>query len=160
MLTKPLLFIIIITLSCNHRRFERKTYIANQDKSEIITVINRDSLVYLIVGEHNSIPDTNYVVVNIGSYIPDQDISVCLEVENYEWRMILEYSDLIESKLDTSLYFYQPKLEEDERGIPHMGYFGVNNCPEVTLYYNLGVRLGFEDGYLIYDEDDDIIVYK
>ncbi|MAO63625.1 MAG: hypothetical protein CL666_01360 [Balneola sp.] len=155
-----LLVLMFTLISCSHRKYERTVYIVSPDRTHSITIITNDSIRYIIDGEHENTPDSNYVKLNVGNAPSiDEDILICWDIEGYEWKLVHQALDIIENKLDTLSFYYDAELEKDERGIPTAKNYRGDNCTTVTLYYNLGVRLGLEKGYNIYPEGS-AIVYR
>lgn len=124
------LFIIIIaTILVSGCGNKSVIYFYSLDKSQCITVISEYNQRYVIDGKHNHVPDTNFVKLHIkpinsmwnGFY-------VCWKSEKYKWDVIVPYSEILESKLDTALFNFNTKLPKDERGIPTEIKFSGSNC--------------------------------
>jgi len=122
------LIILIITLSgCNRERF----YICSKDKKQCITVITyKDAKIrYIINGKHYTIPDKNYIKVDISKIDPIGDgIWGCWEGINGGWECVVEKAVIIESKLDTTKFRFSNELPRDEWGVPREIKYRGKNC--------------------------------
>ena len=150
----------IIYVSCSNQKYERKVYIDSPDRTHSITVITSDGTRYIITGRQETIPNSNYIKLNVGkSSSMDEDLLICWDTEGYSWKMVHQALNIVENKLDTLSYNYSIELEKDERGIHTARNYRNDNCTTITIYYNLGVRFGFQKGYNIYPEGS-AIVYR
>ena len=145
-----ILIFFVLSAGCNHKKYERRVVITSPDESQSITVITRNKTRFVINGHHRNVPDTNFVKLDI-SQISDlgDELGICWEIDNYQWRLVNHKSIVIESKLDTTTFDFKEELEKTENGIPTMKEYLYDNCVRIGINYNLGIRLGIENGYSI-----------
>lgn len=141
MKTYKIFFILTVSIifqSCT----KHHDYIFSPDKKQCITIISDKNIRYIIDGKHSSVPDTNYVKLDISKRISFADNIVgCWKNKKYHWQIINDESTIIENKLDTFKYKFIEKLPKDRAGIPSKTVFR----DEKGFFY-----LGFDYGK-IYD---------
>ncbi|MBO6524835.1 MAG: hypothetical protein JJ971_13470 [Balneolaceae bacterium] len=118
--------------------------------SGLITIITYNNLRYIIEGDKETIPDSNYVLLDI-SEIPElgDEIGICWEVENLKWRVVNYNAKVIENKLSVIDFEYQEDTDRTKIGVPTMINYMNDNCIRAELYDNIWVRLGLDNGYQI-----------
>ena len=122
-----LLTVILTMLSgCNR---ERIIHVYSPDKLQCITIISDYNFRYVINGKHSSVPDTNYVKVDLSKMDRLGDgIAGCWRNENYEWLIRNDETIIVENKLDTTKYQFFTSYPVDEQGIPTLKDFVGNGC--------------------------------
>ena len=113
--------IIFMTFtSCNYH----KNYVYSPDKNQCITIISNKNIRYIIVGNHSSVPDTNYIKLDISKrYSFADNIIGTWKNKKYQWQIINDESIIIENKLDTLKYKFIEVLPKDSLGIPSTTIF-------------------------------------
>jgi hypothetical protein len=131
------IFAIILT-SCN----EKKSYIYSPDKKQCVTIITKNKIRYIIAGKHNSIPEKNYVKLDVSDRFKFADNIVgCWKNDKYRWQIINDGTVILDNRLDSANYIFHEKLPKDTSGIPSTTIF--RNEP--SFFY-----IGFDYG-VIYD---------
>lgn len=104
-------------------------YFYSPDKSQIITVIDKDDIRYIIPGKHNRIPDSNYIKLGVGHIDRTGDgIHICWRNNQYEWDIVVHKAIIKESKLDESKYKFSNSLPLDSRGLPTIKKYSKESC--------------------------------
>ncbi|TRZ42165.1 hypothetical protein [Robertkochia solimangrovi] len=104
------------------------------DKKQCITVITQGETRYIINGEHNSVPKTDYIKIDKSGIDPIGDeIGICWKNENYEWELVNHQSKILEVKLDTLKYKFNTSWEKDKYGIPNSKKYHQPNCGTIDL---------------------------
>jgi hypothetical protein len=133
---KTFLFFGIITFlfqSCNKpNRTNFRIY--SPTKEQCVTIITKGKTRFVINGEHKTIPNSNYIKVDISQIdrIGDE-IGICWKNEVYEWEIVNHQSKIIENKLDTLKYRFNTRWENDERGIPNTKKYRKPKCATLDL---------------------------
>ena len=100
---KIVLILIIIFSSCDEN-MSSVIKISSND-NQVITIITKDTVRYIIDGDLDYIPDTGYVKLNTSQISFDYDSFFgCFEEGKYQWQLINPHSQILEIKLDTSKY--------------------------------------------------------
>ncbi|MEH6406836.1 MAG: hypothetical protein V7767_06130 [Leeuwenhoekiella sp.] len=108
--------------------------IYSADKKQCVTIITHRETRYIINGEHNSIPKSNYIKIDKSGIDPIGDeIGVCWKNENYDWEIVNHQSKVLENKLDTLKYKFNTSWEIDKFGIPRTTKYIQPNCGTVGL---------------------------
>lgn len=111
-----------------------KIFIFSPDRSKCVTVITIGDIRYVINGRHNSIPDSNFVKLDIGSVYKEGDaLNVCWFSEEYEWDIVINKAIVLMNKLDNSRFKFSVELEKDKRGVPNERRFREKGCATVLL---------------------------
>lgn len=127
MLYKATIGIILVAtiISCSK---SSKIRFYSSDKNNCVTVITKDTLRFVIAGDTESIPDTNFVKLDISKITDLGDgVWICW-LENQGWDIVVDKSIILENKLDTTKYFFDNKLPVDEKGIPTEIKFRQKDC--------------------------------
>ena len=119
--------------SCNIKnRINFRLYSA--DKKQCVTVITKGEIRYIINGNHNSIPESNYVKIDKSGIDPIGDeIGICWKNENYEWEIVNHQSIILQNKLDTLKFKFNTSWEKDDRGIPNAKKYTGINCGRIGI---------------------------
>lgn len=110
------LIILIIALSgCNRERF----YICAKDKNQCITVITykNKKIRYIINGKHYTIPDKNYVKLDI-SRIDKIGDEILGYWNPHGWVLYNHKSIVLEKNIDTVKYKFKNSLPLKEYDVP------------------------------------------
>lgn len=145
---KSLLGVLILALSlaCSHKSWEI-VVITSPDKSQSITVITQGNIRYIIDGKHKKIPNEDYVKLDISKVSPIGDqIGICWNVDGYNWRFVNDESQLIENKLDRSLFDFKCELEKTKQGGPTFKEYLYENCVRISIREN---RVDPENGAIL-----------
>lgn len=135
--------IIMISFSCS-RSSKIKFY--SLDKDNCVTVLTKDTLRYVIAGDYDKVPDTNFVKLDI-SKITELGDGVWIHwLDNQGWDIVVDKSVIIENKLDTTKYLFDNKLPVDERGITTEIKFRQENCAIFGYYL---MRLSPDKGAIV-----------
>lgn len=125
------LLIIIASFSCSK---SSKIKFYSLDKDNCVTVLTKDTLRYVIAGDYDKVPDTNFVKLDISKITELGDgVWICW-LENQGWDIVVDKSIIIENKLDTVKYLFDTKLPVDERGILTEIKFRQENCAIFDYY--------------------------
>ena len=159
--SKLLLIIMFLCISCEHAKYKRSIVISSPDSSQHISIITIDNIRYIHAGVNKSIPDSDFVKIDI-SRIGElgDEIGICWErkADDKSWVLVNHGSEILYNSLKEK-FIFKSTLEVNESGIPTMEKFLGENCSRIDFYYNLGVRIGLEKGYNIYPEGS-AIVYR
>ena len=116
------------------------------DKENCVTVITKNDIRFVIAGDTEDIPDTNFVKLDI-SKIPELEDGVWISwLDNNGWDIVVDKSIIIENKLDTNQYIFNSKLPTDNRGIPTEIKFRKDNCAIFNYYL---MKLSPDNGAII-----------
>ncbi len=115
-------------------------YIYSHDKKQCITIISSKGIRFIIEGKHSSVPDTNYIKLNIVQSGLGDEIVGCWknETEKYSWKIINSEAQILENKLDTMRFKFVTEFPLDSTGIPTIADFTKIGC----------FHLGMEDGVI------------
>ena len=107
-----------------------------KDRTQSITVITEGDTRFIIDGEHNSLPEENFVKLDISKIDPVGDeIGVCWNKEKYEWEVVNHGARIIENKLDSTRFNFKTSWEIDERGIPNAAKYHQEMCGSTGTDY-------------------------
>lgn len=121
----------MMLFSCSDRE---RLFIYSPDKSKCLTVITIGDIRYVIDGRHKSIPDSNFVKIDIRSVYREGDaLNVCWNTEGYEWEVVINKSIIIDNKLNSTRFKFSVELDKDERGIPTEKRFREKGCATILL---------------------------
>ena len=139
-----IILFMITVIGCGEKRI---IYLYPEDRSQCITVIDRGGFRYVVDGKFNSIPESNYIKLDVQNIDPlRHSIHVCWKNDLYEWDVVVDQSKVIESKLDPTRFNFNRSLPEDDRGIPTEIKFRMPNCMIFSYYL---MRLSPESGGLV-----------
>lgn len=128
--------LILIVSSCNSNSKNDHFVLSPKDKSQSITIMTAGDIRYIVDGNHDSLPDTNYIKINISKIDPIGDeIGVCWNKGKYRWEVVNHQSDILENKLDTAKYKFNTSWELDNRGIPNAAKYRRDNCGSTGTDY-------------------------
>jgi hypothetical protein len=106
------LFTLILASCGQEKRLEkwRHIEISPLDNSQVVTVITKEKKRYIMNGKYKSIPDDNYLLLDLSKVDQLGDgFSICWDDNGYKWKIASAYARVIENKLDTTKYsYYQP----------------------------------------------------
>ena len=89
--------------------------IYSPNKTQCITIFTGNKLRYIVAGNYNVIPDTNYVKLNARYLDLIGDVYYgCWNKEGYAWIIYSYSGELIESKLDSSVYKFDVKFPQND----------------------------------------------
>lgn len=99
------------------------------DKSQAITIITKNNIRYVINGNYDHIPKTNYIKLDISQIDPIGDeIGVCWNNGKYLWELVNHKATILENRLDTLKFKFNNHWEVDKRGIPNAAKYHQNMC--------------------------------
>jgi len=105
------------------------------DKTQCITIITEDTIRYVIDGDYRTLPDTNYIKLDISGITKLGDgVYMCWKNDLYEWEVVIDKSKIIESRLDTNNFSFKTQLPVDDRNIPTEKKFRGENCAIYNYY--------------------------
>lgn len=127
-----LIGITLILLGCKNNEV---FYVYSKDKSQCISIITEkhSKIRYIINGKHSTLPDKNYIKIDVSDIDPLGDgIWGCWE--NNGWNLAIEGAVIIESKLDTRKFKFSDKLPRDKWGVPRETNYRGDNCFVFSFY--------------------------
>lgn len=131
-------FIFILNSCIQNKTHEkwRHIEISPMDKSQTITIITKGDKRYFINGKHSTIPNDNYLLLDLSKVAPLGDgFSICWNDSNgYRWKIASTYAKIIENKLDTSKYHYYQPIRKDDPPVS-IGY-KEKNCGNLLIREN------------------------
>lgn len=125
-------------------------HFSNQDKTQSITVITdrKQNIRYVINGKVNSVPDTNYVKLDISEIdILGDGVWGCWEKEGYLWEVCVHDAVVLENKLDTTKYKFNVSLPRREFGIPIQEKYVQDSCFVYDFVSNRIYNLKYDKEY-------------
>ena len=125
-------YIVIILAFFVFNSCEKNTFhVYSKDKKQCITIINEDANNrYVIDGYVNSVPETNYVKINLKNVDKFVNgIDGCWNVDNkYKWCLLLMKEEIVEiNKLDTLNFKVYHDYEFDKNFKPLIKNFKWND---------------------------------
>lgn len=129
------LSLLIIGLnSCNSKNDH--FVLSPKDRTQSITIITEGETRFIIDGEHNAVPEGNFVKLDISNIDPIGDeIGVCWNKGKYEWEVVNHGSRILENKLDTTRFRFNNSWETDKRGIPNATKYHQEMCGSTGTEY-------------------------
>ena len=129
------IFAILFLTSCGNNH---SYTLQSDDKKQNITIISQGDIRYIINGDHDKIPDTNYLKVDVSkTEMRGYDEMVgCWQSIDYEWFIINDEVIILENKLDTERFKFGTTFPEDEDGIPTIIDFNKPTCFDIGFAYN------------------------
>ena len=125
-----LITILIVCSSCIRDRF----YIFSPDRTKCLTIITVGNIRYVINGKQKSVPDSNFVKLDISSVYKDGDaLNVCWGLEGFDWEVIINKAIIIDNKLNNKKFKVSVEIDRDERGIPTEARFRSKDCATICL---------------------------
>lgn len=123
---------ILLLASCKNYKI---VSILSPDETQCITVILVENKVYIIPGDVEKVPRNNFIKLDWSKRDLAEDLNVCWEMNgsNYKWDVVLEYAQIEENKLDTSIYRFSTNLPNNSYGVPTEIKFRSPNCSTVSL---------------------------
>ncbi|GGE02051.1 hypothetical protein [Planktosalinus lacus] len=120
--------------SCNSKNDHFILY--PKDQTQAITVITEGHTRFIIDGEHNQIPEENFIKIDISKIdrIGDE-IGVCWNNGNFEWEVVNHGSRILENKLDTTRFKFNTSWDVDPRGIPNSTKYHQEMCGTTGTEY-------------------------
>lgn len=125
--------LFFVMLGCQS---ESVVHIYSPDKDQCITVITHGLTQYLIAGEFYEVPDTNYIELDISGkdLEVENSLNVCWEGKGIpEWEVVISDTKVVESKIDTAKYIFNPELPTRDGGIPTEIKFRAKNCATISF---------------------------
>lgn len=100
------------------------------DRKQCITIFNLDGIRYIIAGNVESIPKSNYIKLRTNQMTAQNDeFAGCWNREGYKWLGFIQGADILENTLDPTLYKFSNILPVDSiMGIPDYKPFSDHNC--------------------------------
>jgi len=134
-----LLLILLSLISCNRQH----VVICNPDRiDQCITVQTRafSDVRYVIDGKHKSIPNSNFVKVNLSQhYRPGDTINICWDSDDYEWIATIDKSVIVENNLDQKRFQFSTSLPKNSLGVPTEEMFRQPGCTSIGLHNGVDV---------------------
>lgn len=120
---KTITIFVILTLlrSCT----DNTHYVYSPDRKQCITIMDINNERYIIIDKHYSIPDSNYVKLQIDPSVSMNDEFVGLwKTSRWDVQIVIDKSIILINKLDTSKYKFHNNLPIDRiTKTPTLGYF-------------------------------------
>lgn len=136
--------VLLVTFSCGKNQTVK---LWSMDKSQCITIIDQGDHRFLINGNYDYVPNSNFVELdmnNVGSL--GNAVHVCWGENVYEWSVVVNNSEVIQSTLDKSKFNFSASLPLDERGIATELKFRQDGCA-IFDYYSM--RLSSNQGAIV-----------
>lgn len=130
---KNVILMIMLTIFSSCIK-ESRLHVFSPDRAKCLTIITVGNIRYVIDGKHKSVPDSNFVKLDIGSVYKDGDaLNVCWNIEGYDWEVTINKARIIENKLNSSQFKFNIELDRDERGIPTEARFRGKDCATILI---------------------------
>lgn len=126
-----LFFILLFLNSCNTKKV---IHICTIDKTNCVTIIDINYIRYVVAGNINYVPDTNYIKLDIQNIDPLGDALHICWGENNGWDIVVQKSKVLESKLDTTRFNFSTTLPLNEIGVPTEKKFRKEGCAIFDFY--------------------------
>lgn len=133
-----ILMVITSFLGCTSSTY----HIYSPNRDQCITLITHNDTRYIISGKYNSVPDSNFVKIDISKIdrsVGDQIIG-CWKRNKFKWIVMMDGVTILENKLDTNKFLFQKNFPVDRDGIPNVLDYDhkMKNCFSLDFeYYNL-----------------------
>lgn len=122
---------ILINVSCSLKSIVR---LYSLDKSNCVSIITEKKIRYVIAGKNETLPDTNYIKLDISDITElDNEVYICW-LKNKGWDMVVDKSKILENRLDTDKYKFNNQLPTDTTGIPTPIKYSKENCAVFDYY--------------------------
>lgn len=109
-----LIHIMLCLFSCQNIR-KNKIKIYSPNRSQCITVITESDYRYIIAGDHNIVPENNYVKLDAKQIGLVGDIFYgCWDKDGYKWEFYNYSAIILENQLDKSKYKFGNDFPKDE----------------------------------------------
>lgn len=136
-----LLFTLAFLCSCGNNY----TYVLHSpDRKQAVTIICKGKIRYIIDGNHDEIPEENYVKIDLSStpIRNNDEIVGCWKTDELDWHIINDGAIVLENKLDPERFKFGTAFPEDKQGIPTILDFSKPGCFDLGFEYNqiLGKR--------------------
>lgn len=128
-----LLLLFVATLfvaSCG----KRQTTLCSADGERCITIEDRlnTRMIYFESGA-----GVNYVELDISKVdLETEGLFICWRNESGKMEVVSPKTSILDQSYDTSLYEFDNKFKEDERGRPDIKYFHKEGCLEYNIMSN------------------------
>lgn len=107
------------------------------NKDRCITVITNKDIRYIINGYHNSVPDSNFVKLDLKRVdrgAGDQIVGRWNKDSLY-WITVMDHVTVLENKLDSDKFKFLSHFPVDSRGIPTLIDYAGKDCFSISLEY-------------------------
>ena len=115
---KTILYVVTLVgiWSCNDN-----IHVYSPDRSQCFTIIHYPEFRYIVAGDIESLPDTNYVKLDIRNVIPnEEELAGCWKNSDYDWSITIDGAKIIENKLDPAKFRFSNKLPLDSLNLPSL----------------------------------------
>jgi hypothetical protein len=117
--------------------------IYSPDKQNCFTIITEGKVRYIIDGEHQKLPEGNYLKLDISRTTELSDaVYICWHVPGKRGRLVMPNTEILENRMNPALYQFNNKLPEDNNGIPRPTSFTGNGCTSVGFSYKMPYPVG------------------
>ena len=129
---KPIYFLLLVLLpfGCKNKSRNELIYIYPKNKTEVITILsnyNKNERI-IAVGKHTSIPEDNFVKLDISKITDLEDeIGVCWQEEG-SWKLVNDKAKVLKNELNKKKYEFLDSWEENDDGIPNAKYYRKDGC--------------------------------
>jgi hypothetical protein len=130
-----LAFFLILFCSCGKEKKSNFIYLYSKETKQVVTIISNynNNERFICVGKHTSIPEVNYIKLDISKTTKfDDEFGICWNINGHIWEMVNDKSKIINSKLDTSKYVFRESWFKDKNGTSTPKYYRENNCFTVS----------------------------
>jgi hypothetical protein len=147
-------YIVIILAFFVFNSCEKNTFhVYSKDKKQCITIINEDANNrYIIDGYTNSVPETNYIKINLKNVDKLVDgFYGCWGYNNdYKWSILLRNEEIIvDNKLDTTKFIIYHNYKHDEHFNPIISGFKKNDKICFNIYFDYGSLQSFHGDAIV-----------
>jgi hypothetical protein len=127
------LILTITIVSCAKKSIVR---LYSLDNTNCVTIITIDTIRYVIAGDNKTLPNSNYIKIDISDITELNNCIWICWLNNKGWEMVIDKSKIIENRLDTNKYIFNSKLLMDKNNIPIEIKFRKENCA-IFDYYSM-----------------------
>lgn len=121
--------IFLGTCSCKPRRIMQ---VYSPLKDQCITIFSHRNQQFIVSGNFDRIPDSNYVIIDISQSGGEAEaLNVCW-TGTKGWYAVIHGVEILNYHLDSNFYVFSNRLPEN-RGIPSESLFRNLNCATISF---------------------------
>lgn len=126
-------------------------HVYSPDRSKCITLISEGNYRYVINGETESVPEEGFVKLDLSNVPVDGDqLGGCWSTGSAGsegWVLYCDFSEIVESKIDTSRFIVKTSFPTRDDGIPTSEPFSKEHCFD----------FGYDNGIITFARGDVIV---
>ncbi|NQX41269.1 hypothetical protein SAMN05421820_107192 [Pedobacter steynii] len=140
MLKISLLIVCVCLFSCTSSTY----HFYSPEKDQCISVITENNIRYIIDGEYNKVPKSNFVKIDLSKIdrnVGDEIIG-CWKRDNLHWIIMMDNVVVLENKLDTNKFLFKKDFPVED-GIPNLKSYDrrKKNCFSLGFEYSTLKRM-------------------